>query len=118
MSEIPASDELQKTIGDFTRACERWQRAATSHSALVRVQEGELTPPVFEFSIKGETGEPMRVTIDMSHMNAKDMTGILNPVIDFLYGEYKQSLLDAGMAATASHRLLEAQERMQDNPAS
>jgi hypothetical protein len=111
MPGIPTSDDLKKSIEDFTVACQRWQRAAAAHAALLRIQGGELPPPVLELVVKGENGEPIRIAIDLSHVPTVDSSTILNPLIDFLYIEYKQSLFDAGVAASASHRLLENQER-------
>jgi hypothetical protein len=111
MSGIPSSDDLTRSIEDFTAAYQRWQRAATAHDVLLRIQGGELPPPLLEFVVKGKNGEPVRVSIDLSHLPAGDTANILNPMVDFLYGEYKQSLFDAGLAASASHKLLETQER-------
>ena len=112
MPGMPTSDELQKTIEDFTNAYQRWQRAAAAHAALLRIQGEELPPPILEFVVKGENGEPIRIAIDMSHLSTVDVSTMLNPMVDFLYGEYKQSLFDAGVAASASHRLMETQERL------
>jgi hypothetical protein len=111
MPGIPTSDELKKSIEDFTMSYQRWQRAAAAHAALLRIQAGELPPPTLEFVIKGENGEPIRIAIDLSRVPTMDNSTILNPMIDFLYVEYRQSLFDAGLAASASHRLLESQER-------
>lgn len=70
-----------------------------------------MPPPVLELVVKGENGEPVRIAIDLSHVSTLVSSNILDPMIDFLYVEYKQSLYDAGAAASASHRLLENQER-------
>ena len=111
MSGIPTSDDLKKLIEDFTTSYQRWQRAASAHAALLRVPGGVLAPPVLEIVVKGENGEPIRIAIDLSHVPTMDQSTILNPMIDLLYSEYKQSLFDAGVAASAAHRLLETQER-------
>ena len=111
MSGIPTSDDLKKLIEDFTMSYQRWQRAAAAHAALLRAPGGEWPPPLLEIVVKGENGEPIRIAIDLSHIPTTDQSTILNPMIDILYAEYKQSLFDAGAAASAAHRLLEAQER-------
>lgn len=111
MAGIPAHDDLQKSINDFTRAYERWQRAATAHSALMRIQGGELPPPTIELVVPGEGGAPMQIAIDLGRMTKEQVVSILDPMLDSLYQEYKQSLLEVGTAATASHRLLEVMER-------
>jgi hypothetical protein len=110
MATTPENGDLKSLIEDFSRACRRWQRAASARSVLLQIQDGEVPPPLMELSSKVEGGEPVRVAIDLTRLASGEVAGLLGPTIEFLYREYKQSLMDAGVAALAAHKLLEANE--------
>ena len=110
MSTIPEDGELRSQIEAFSRAYQNWEAAASARAVILQIQEGELPPPTVEVASTMENGEPVRVGVDLSGLASQEAGMILEPMLDFLYREYKRCLWEAGTAASASHRILESQE--------